>query len=156
MHGIFYIPIVENAYPNHPRHDCFPPRFSPRLIHLPHKKPVAVELRLPIRETVCQDCGKSVSRRRKLCAECNQKRRDKRWKELRELRRGPMPDDAKQKSSRRMKEHRAAIRNWDSSQLPEWLNEDFYKSKIQPALTKMSARELAKAIGVRPAYISGM
>src|SRR3954465_15056775 len=69
---------------------------------------------------------------------------------------GPMPQEAKQKSSQRMKEHRAAIRNWDSSQLPEWLTAEFFRDQIQPALTKLSSRELAEAIGVRPSYVSGM
>src|SRR4051794_27441287 len=107
-------------------------------------------------ETVCH-CGKTVSRRRKFCAECNQQERQKRWDAIQDRQwGGTMPEEAKQKSSIRMKEHRAAIRSWDKSQLPDWLNEDFYRAKIQPALTKMSARELAEAIGVRPGYVSGM
>jgi CRISPR-associated endonuclease Cas1 len=111
----------------------------------------------PVMETVCQNCGKAVSRRRKLCRECNEQEMRDRWKAVQDRQRGQeMTAEAKQKSSMRMKDHRAALRNWDPSQQPPWLTEEFYKAKIQPALMNVSTRELAAAIGVRRSYISGM
>jgi hypothetical protein len=47
-----------------------------------------------------------------------------------------------------MNAHRDALRNWQPSDLPDWLTDHVYMTKIQPVLHRLSKVEFASAIGV--------
>jgi hypothetical protein len=51
-----------------------------------------------------------------------------------------------------MSSHRDAIRNWQPADLPGWLNDAFYTTKIQPVLDRLSKTAIATAMGVTKDY----
>ena len=51
-----------------------------------------------------------------------------------------------------MNRRREAIRNWQPSQLPERLDDEFYATKIQPVLSRISKAEIARALGATKDY----
>jgi hypothetical protein len=50
------------------------------------------------------------------------------------------------------RKHAAALAAWKPSELPEWLNEDAYRTKIQPALAVITVPAIATALGVSGPY----
>ena len=40
----------------------------------------------------------------------------------------------------KISQHQAALRQWKPSHLPEWLNDEFYVSRIQPALQRVDMK----------------
>ena len=52
-----------------------------------------------------------------------------------------------------MYSHRDAIRNWQSSDLPDWLTDEAYVNTIQPALGRFTKREIAEALGISKDYV---
>jgi hypothetical protein len=48
--------------------------------------------------------------------------------------------------------HAAALAAWKPSELPEWLNEEAYRTKIQPALAGIAVPAIATALGVSQPY----
>src|SRR6185437_14135989 len=60
--------------------------------------------------------------------------------------------DALQKKSNRMNAHRDAMRNWQPSDLPDWLTDEVYMTKIQPVLDRLSKLEIARYLGVSKDY----
>jgi hypothetical protein len=51
-----------------------------------------------------------------------------------------------------MSNHRDAIRNWQASDLPEWLDDTVYTTKIHPVLDRLSKSAIAQALGVTKDY----
>jgi hypothetical protein len=51
-----------------------------------------------------------------------------------------------------MRRHNAALRQWDASTLPDWLNKETYLNRIQPLLTNLSNSQIALALGVSLPY----
>ena len=51
-----------------------------------------------------------------------------------------------------MRKHEAARRAWKPSDLPEWLNEEFYREKIQPKLATVTIRSIMEALQVSKPY----
>jgi hypothetical protein len=50
------------------------------------------------------------------------------------------------------RKHAAALAAWQPSDLPEWLDEDAYRTKIQPALAGISVPTIARAIDISEPY----
>ena len=50
----------------------------------------------------------------------------------------------------------AAIRSWNPSELPSWLNEKVYRSKILPGLPKLTVKTICLAIGVSHPYATNI
>ncbi len=48
--------------------------------------------------------------------------------------------------------HDAALRNWRISDLPDWLNEETYREKIQPRLVGVSVPAISSALGISKPY----
>jgi hypothetical protein len=46
------------------------------------------------------------------------------------------------------RKHAAALAAWQPSELPEWLNEEAYRTKIQPALARITIPAIATALGI--------
>ena len=45
-----------------------------------------------------------------------------------------------------------ALRKWNPSELPKWLDEDFYLRKILPALSRLTVKSIRAAIDVSHPY----
>lgn len=54
--------------------------------------------------------------------------------------------------SKAISDHAVANTWWDSSSLPEWLNEERYLQTIQPLLRAKKVREIAEAMQVSKPY----
>jgi hypothetical protein len=50
--------------------------------------------------------------------------------------------------------HAAAQRAWDPASHPAWLDENAYRTKVQPRLMEISTSQIAKALDVTWAYAS--
>jgi hypothetical protein len=50
--------------------------------------------------------------------------------------------------ARTQRKHAAALAAWNHSELPEWLNEEAYWTKIQPALAGTTVPVIATALGI--------
>jgi len=48
--------------------------------------------------------------------------------------------------------HVKALRKWNPSDLPQWLDEDFYRREILPSLSKFTVKVIRKAIEVSHPY----
>jgi hypothetical protein len=59
---------------------------------------------------------------------------------------------ALEKKSKKMNAHRDAIRNWQPSDIPDWLTDDLFMTRIYPVLDHLSKGEIASALGVSKDY----
>ena len=50
----------------------------------------------------------------------------------------------------------AAIRSWNPSELPDWLNEKAYRSKILPRLSKFTVKAIRLALDVSHPYATNI
>jgi hypothetical protein len=51
-----------------------------------------------------------------------------------------------------MRLHKEALRNWKPSDLPDWLTDDLYATRIQPALAQLSKKAIESSLGVSKRY----
>jgi hypothetical protein len=64
----------------------------------------------------------------------------------------PKTSRVKARISKTLSDHAVANSWWSPSNLPEWLNEEFYVQEIQPKLRTIRVREIADALGVSHPY----
>ena len=50
------------------------------------------------------------------------------------------------------RKHAAALAAWQPSDLPEWLNEEAYRTKVQPVLAGITVSAIAAALGISEPY----
>jgi CRISPR-associated protein Cas1 len=117
--------------------------------------PVPQEVRK--QQSVCSVCAVAVSPGNRFCHGCGLKESRKRLSAARELGKdAARSPEALQKRSKKMNSHRDAIRNWRPSDLPDWLTDEVYITKIQPALDRFSKLEIARALHVSKDYVYQM
>jgi CRISPR-associated endonuclease Cas1 len=105
----------------------------------------------PIR--ICRSCGVSLHRGRTHCAACAVPVSKERFVEV--ARKGRDASHSREAETKRTETHRrhtAAIHAWRPCELPEWLNEEAYRTKIQPALGGMTVRAISSALGISQPY----
>ena len=105
----------------------------------------------PKPDRVCRGCGKQIPRHNRFCPDCA----------LTVIREGfdvgrkaaQRPDSlAKRSATQRM--HKQAIRNWKSSDLPDWLTREVYVERVQPELVQVAKSRIRLALGVSEPYAS--
>ena len=57
------------------------------------------------------------------------------------------------KVSKAIRLHRDGVRAWNPADLPDWLDDNFYATKIQPMLKKLSKIAVARELGVTESYV---
>jgi CRISPR-associated endonuclease Cas1 len=105
----------------------------------------------PIR--ICRNCGVALHRGRTHCAACSVPVSKDRFVEV--ARKGRVASHGREAETSRAETqrcHTAAIRAWQPSELPEWLNEETYRTKIQPALAEVTVPAISKALGISGPY----
>lgn len=103
---------------------------------------------------VCTICGTAVSPNNRYCHECGQQESGKRLAAAQAMSLdAARTPEALEKKSAAMKDHRNALRNWQPSDLPEWLTDEVYIAKIQLALERFSKAEIARALGISKDYV---
>lgn len=102
---------------------------------------------------ICRSCGAALHRGHTHCAACSVPVSKKRFVEV--ARKGRVASHSREAESSRaetQRRHTAAISAWKPSELPEWLNKEAYRAKIQPALAGITVRAIATALGVSKPY----
>jgi hypothetical protein len=104
----------------------------------------------PTQAGICEACGGAASTDARRCHSCALVEAGKRISAVSGLGRiaAASAEAALKKSNRR-----DAISNWTPSQLPDWLDEEFFSTKIQPMLGGLSKTTVSEALGVSKDYV---
>jgi hypothetical protein len=107
----------------------------------------------PRQESFCKNCGVQVGRRRTYCASCAiELNREGLIKAARIGRIAAQSDQAQELRAETQRQHARARAGWNPSDLPDWLNEETYRRKIQPRLKGVALSALASALGISIPY----
>ncbi len=105
----------------------------------------------PIR--ICRTCGGPLNRGETYCGSCAVAVSRTGLIEAARLGRiathAPHAEALRAATKRR---HDAALRNWRTSELPDWLNEGTYREKIQPRLAGVTVSAISSALGISKPY----
>lgn len=111
--------------------------------------------RVLFHENICAGCGKVIRRSSTHCPDCSLKNSTALLiagaRLGREISHGSQAQ-ARRKETKRLND--LARSQWSASKLPSWLNEESYRSKVQPLLRKATLSRIASAIGVSIPYAS--
>jgi CRISPR-associated endonuclease Cas1 len=108
---------------------------------------------LPKVTRLCQSCGEILKRGLNHCSLCALP--VARSNMIEAAKRGRLAKHSLKAQTLRavtMKRQDEAIRNWDSSELPKWLNKVYYTKKIQPELRDISVPIISRALRVSEPY----
>jgi hypothetical protein len=101
----------------------------------------------------CRECGVEISRRRTRCAACaNVLTTAGLVKAAHQGRIAAQSDQAPERRAETQRRHRSATASWKESDLPAWLDKEFYLRKIQPRLKESTLSVLASKLGVSVPY----
>lgn len=103
----------------------------------------------PKQQKVCAGCGGIVSENCAHCEACGRKEAGKRLTAASAKGRiaAKSPEAAALKSAK-MIAHREAMANWNPAELPGWLDDNYFLTKIRPALATIRKKTIADALGV--------
>jgi CRISPR-associated endonuclease Cas1 len=102
---------------------------------------------------ICRTCGGLLKRGQNHCASCAVPVSRERFIEV--ARHGRVASHTREAEARRgqtQSRNAAALKAWNPSHLPKWLNEKAYRIKIQPALAGITVPAIAAALGVSGPY----
>ena len=102
---------------------------------------------------ICRICGATIKQGQTYCASCAVGVSREGLIEAAKL--GRIATHSLQAETLRAKtqrKHAAAVAAWQPSDLPEWLNEKAYRTKIQPALAGITVPAIATALSVSEPY----
>ena len=108
---------------------------------------------IPKPARICRGCGSTLKSGRRDCASCSRAEATKNI--LEGAKRGRIaaqtPNAQAQRATTR-RQQAAAIKAWHPSDLPDWLTEGVYLTKIQPELRNSTVSAIALALGVSLPY----
>jgi CRISPR-associated endonuclease Cas1 len=107
----------------------------------------------PKQHSVCTLCGVAVTPGNRFCHCCGLNECGKRLSAVQHLGKdAARTPEALDKKSKKMNAHRDAIRNWQPSDIPDWLTDDLFMTRLYPAIDQLSKGEIASALGVSKDY----
>lgn len=105
--------------------------------------------------SVCRTCGKPIVTGRRFCPACAVPRATENILEAARLACAAAHSvEARAKRADTVRQRRKEQAAWSPSSQPEWLTEDFYLSRIRPALASVSNSTIASHIGVSRCHAS--
>lgn len=105
----------------------------------------------PVR--ICRSCGAILKRGLNYCSFCSTELSRKNVLEAAKLGRlATHQPKAEALRANTMRRHAAAKRAWKKDELPKWLDEAAYQSRILPRLSKVSASAIALSLGISKPY----
>ena len=108
---------------------------------------------LPHAQSFCRECGAEIGRGRSYCAPCTLKLSTATLLEAAPRGRiAAQSDEAQTRRSETQLRHRAASLAWKPSDLPAWLNENFYLTEIRPRLPRIALSVLSSKLGISIPY----
>jgi CRISPR-associated endonuclease Cas1 len=107
----------------------------------------------PHPESFCKDCGAQIDHGRSYCWACGLKVSAVRLVKVAERGRvAAQSDQAQRMRSETQIRHAAAEARWPTSDLPAWLNREFYVREIQPRLKSVTLSVLASTLDISIPY----
>ena len=101
----------------------------------------------------CRDCGVEITRRRTRCAACaNVLTTAGLVKAAQQGRIAAQSDQAQERRAETQRRHRSAKADWKDSDLPAWLDKEFYLREIQPQLKRLTLSVLASKLDISIPY----
>ncbi len=102
---------------------------------------------------VCGICGSSVKPSDNYCAVCAVTiTKESLIKAARQGRIASHCAEAESRRSETQRLHHAAMRAWRPTDMPDWLNDETYRERIQPRLTAVTVPAISKALGISGPY----
>jgi hypothetical protein len=106
---------------------------------------------------VCRTCGGPILVGSTNCRKCARTAAKKTFIDVAKLGRAATHSPkAEALRGRTQQRQRAAEKAWNTSQKPDWLDENFYRERIQPALAKIKVCAIASALDISTPYASGI
>jgi CRISPR-associated endonuclease Cas1 len=113
----------------------------------------AAPIQPPRPASFCRDCGVEISPRRTLCAPCaNVQTTAGLITAARQGRIAAQSDQAQKRRAETQRRHRSAKAGWKDSDLPAWLDRNFYIREIQPRLKGLTLSVLASKLDISIPY----
>jgi len=107
----------------------------------------------PSAPNICGICGMNIATACKYCRTCATTiRRENVIKASRLGRLQTHKSQAQARRSETQRQQQAARKNWKPESLPDWLDEKFYRDKIQPKLAELQVRVIQFELGVSEPY----
>jgi CRISPR-associated endonuclease Cas1 len=104
-------------------------------------------------DSYCRECGAKIGRGGDHCAPCALKRSTTGLIEAAARGRvAAQGDEAQARRSKTQLRHRAAFLAWKPSDVPSWLDEKYYLTKIQPRLRQTTLSALSSKLGISIPY----
>jgi hypothetical protein len=102
---------------------------------------------------ICRNCGATIRQAHTYCVSCAVGVSREGLIEVAKLGRiATHTLEAETLRAKTQRKHAAAISAWKPFDLPEWLNEEAYRMKIQPALAEITVPAIATALGISESY----
>jgi CRISPR-associated endonuclease Cas1 len=106
---------------------------------------------------ICRICGATIKRGQTYCAACAVGVSRKGMIVAAKLGRiATHSRDAEALRAKTQRKHAAALAAWKPSELPEWLNEEAYQAKIQPALAGLTVPAISSALDISQPYATAI
>jgi CRISPR-associated endonuclease Cas1 len=139
------------------RDDQLPARLTQRYRREAHLESPRAADELPAALRTCPGCGTPLKRRTARCAACESKEATKRLVEAATQGRlvAHNPDAQARRAAARRRDLRA-LREWQATDQPAWLTEQFYVAEIQPRLRHVTLSTLSTALSVSRTYASNV
>jgi CRISPR-associated endonuclease Cas1 len=106
---------------------------------------------------ICRTCGDILKRGQLYCKACALPAAKERFGDVARLGRiASHTDEAEICRAKTRRRHAAALKRWDPTALPDWLTEEVYREKIQPALAGITVPAIANALGISEPYATNI
>jgi hypothetical protein len=102
---------------------------------------------------ICRTCGDPLKRGQIYCKSCALPASKERFGDVARLGRiASHTDKAEISRATTRRRHAAALKAWNPTTLPDWLNEQTYREKIQPRLAEVTVPAISAALGISGPY----
>jgi CRISPR-associated endonuclease Cas1 len=106
---------------------------------------------------ICRTCGAPIKRTQTYCAPCAVGASRQGLIEAAKLGRvATHSREAEALRAKTQRKHAAALKAWNPSDLPNWLNEQTYREKIQPRLAEISVPAISSVLCVSEPYATSI
>jgi CRISPR-associated endonuclease Cas1 len=111
----------------------------------------------PQPQHICRDCGQPINAGQDNCAYCAVNKSKERLRGYARLGRvAAQSVKAQARRAKAQRRHAKALRGWSASDLPSWLDNEAYLTKIQPRLAELTYSTIASALGVSVPYAASI
>lgn len=116
-------------------------------------KPVASVPAVPKTQPRCPVCGAAITTGSTYCGNCAPHvNRENLLQQAKLGRIATHSQEAEARRSATQARQAEALRNWNPSELPSWLDEEFYRREILPRLSEFTVKKIRVAIDVSHPY----